>query len=117
MSVWIVTTPEPDSRVVGLYVSWDAVKMKLPLDWEPSGEGTGMTALAPERYYAAEHELQGEWPTLDEEPIMALHRYLFPERYDASIDTYQWHAGTIEDVAGMIERALKGHPRAKLWAE
>ncbi len=39
-----------------------------------------------------------------------VHRYLFPERY-AAVPTYEWHAGTIEDVAQRIERALPGAPR------
>ena len=27
---------------------------------------------------------------------------------------YEWHAGTIEDVAAMLERALVNDPRAEL---
>jgi hypothetical protein len=38
-----------------------------------------------------------------------MHHYLFPERY-ASVPMYQWHAGTIEDVAQQIERALPHAP-------
>lgn len=38
-----------------------------------------------------------------------LHRYLFPERYSV-VPTYQWHAGTIEDVARRIEGALPDAP-------
>ena len=42
--------------------------------------------------------------------LRAMHRYLFPERYEGSDyeegDCYQWHAGTIEDVASMLNRAL-----------
>jgi len=112
MSVWLVKTAEPDAEVKGIYISADAVAMAHEGAWVWRGKfGTNDAGL-----YASEHELEGPWPTLEEEPLMALHRYLFPERYDSSIDVYQWHAGTIEDVAAMVERALKGHPRAKLWA-
>ncbi len=45
--------------------------------------------------------------------LLAIHRYLFPERYE-DVPTYEWHAGTIEDVAEMFERALANDPRAKL---
>jgi transcriptional regulator with XRE-family HTH domain len=48
-----------------------------------------------------------------ERALLALHRYLFPERYE-DVPTYEWHAGTIEDVAAMLERALVNHPQAKL---
>ncbi|MFI5037857.1 MAG: helix-turn-helix domain-containing protein, partial [Solirubrobacterales bacterium] len=37
-----------------------------------------------------------------ERALLALHRYLFPERY-ADVPTYEWHACTIEDVAAMLE--------------
>lgn len=47
--------------------------------------------------------------------LLQLHRYLFPERYD-DVATYEWHAGTIEDVAAMLERALAGEPDAQLSA-
>lgn len=47
--------------------------------------------------------------------LLALHRYLFPERY-AEVPTYEWHAGTIEEVAEMLERALANHPDAQLQA-
>lgn len=40
-----------------------------------------------------------------------LHRYLFPERYGA-IALYEWHAGTITDVANRIDRALPDAPGA-----
>ena len=45
-----------------------------------------------------------------------LHRYLFPERY-AAVPMYEWHAGTIEDVAERIERALPHAPGAQTSAE
>lgn len=45
--------------------------------------------------------------------LSSLHRYLFPERYDPHADLYAWHAGTIEDVAAMIERALPDAPRPR----
>ena len=45
--------------------------------------------------------------------LLALHRYLFPERY-AEVPTYEWHAGTIEEVAEILERALANHPDARL---
>jgi hypothetical protein len=44
-----------------------------------------------------------------QETLEALHRYLFPERYSA-VPTYEWHAGTIEDVAERIELALPNAP-------
>ncbi len=48
-----------------------------------------------------------------ERALLALHRYLFPERYE-DVLTYEWHAGTIEDVATMLEAALVNDPRAEL---
>jgi transcriptional regulator with XRE-family HTH domain len=48
-----------------------------------------------------------------ERALLALHCYLFPERYE-DVPGYEWNAGTIEDVAATIERALANHPRAKL---
>ena len=48
-----------------------------------------------------------------ERALLSLHRYLFPERYE-DVPTYEWHAGTIEDVAAMLERALVNDPRAEL---
>jgi len=52
---------------------------------------------------------------LDFQPdaLLTLHRYMFPERYE-DVPTYEWRAGTIEDVAEMLERALVNDPRAKL---
>lgn len=38
-----------------------------------------------------------------------LHRYLFPERYE-TVPVYEWHAGTIEDVARQVEQALPDAP-------
>jgi hypothetical protein len=40
-----------------------------------------------------------------------LHRYLYPERY-SEVPTYEWHAGTIEDVAALLEQALPDAPSA-----
>jgi transcriptional regulator with XRE-family HTH domain len=48
-----------------------------------------------------------------ERALLALHRYLFPERY-ADVAMYEWHAGTIEDVAAMLEQALVNDPSAEL---
>jgi transcriptional regulator with XRE-family HTH domain len=48
-----------------------------------------------------------------ERALLALHRYLFPERYE-DVPMYEWHAGTIEDVAAMLEQALANDPRAEL---
>lgn len=48
-----------------------------------------------------------------ERALLALHRYLFPERYE-DVSTYEWHAGTIEDVAAKLEEALVNDPRAEL---
>ena len=45
--------------------------------------------------------------------LLALHRHLFPERYE-DVEMYEWHSGTIEDVAAMLERALADEPRAQL---
>jgi len=45
--------------------------------------------------------------------LLALHRYLYPERY-ADVPTHVWDAGTIVEVAEMIERALAHHPDARL---
>lgn len=44
-----------------------------------------------------------------EHPLRELHRMLFPERYDPDADMYQWHAGTIEDIAAAIERLAGEH--------
>jgi hypothetical protein len=44
-----------------------------------------------------------------------LHRYLFPERY-AAVPMYEWHAGTIDDVAERVERALPNAPAAQTGA-
>lgn len=48
--------------------------------------------------------------------LEGLHRYLFPERY-AQVPMYEWHAGTIEDVAERIEQALPQAPAAQTRAE
>lgn len=45
--------------------------------------------------------------------LLALHRYLYPERY-ADVPTHVWDAGTIVEVAEMIERALAKHPDVRL---
>jgi transcriptional regulator with XRE-family HTH domain len=50
-----------------------------------------------------------------EASLLALHHHLFPERYD-DVSTYEWHAGTIEEVAAILERALTGNPDARLAA-
>jgi transcriptional regulator with XRE-family HTH domain len=51
-----------------------------------------------------------------ERALLELHRYLFPERYE-DVPMYQWHVGTIEEVAAMLEQALVNDPRAKLSPE
>lgn len=38
--------------------------------------------------------------------LRELHAYLFPERYDPDCPIYEWHAGTIEDVAEIVERRM-----------
>ena len=48
-----------------------------------------------------------------ERALLALHRYLFPERYEDA-PRYEWHAGTIMDVVAMLEEALVNDPRAEL---
>lgn len=48
-----------------------------------------------------------------ERALLALHRHLFPERYE-DVPMYEWHAGTIENVAAMLEAALVNDPRAEL---
>lgn len=45
--------------------------------------------------------------------LLELHRYLFPERYDEDAPLYEWHAGTIDDVARRLERALPDAPRPR----
>jgi hypothetical protein len=47
--------------------------------------------------------------------LLALHRYLYPERYE-DVPTHVWDAGTIVEVAEMIERALVNHRDARLEA-
>lgn len=44
---------------------------------------------------------------VDTAALRELHAYLFPERYDEDAPLYEWHAGTIEDVAAIIERRMK----------
>jgi transcriptional regulator with XRE-family HTH domain len=51
-----------------------------------------------------------------ERALLEIHRYLFPERYE-DVPMYEWHAGTIEDVAEMLEEALVNDPRAELSPE
>jgi hypothetical protein len=46
-----------------------------------------------------------------QQALEALHRYLFPERY-ACVAMYEWHSGTIDDVARRIEQALPQAPVA-----
>lgn len=54
--------------------------------------------------------------------LLNLHRDLFPERYldsdamERECLSEQWTSDTIEWVAGRIEDALAGHPRAQLDA-
>jgi hypothetical protein len=47
--------------------------------------------------------------------LEGLHRYLFPERY-AAVAMYEWHAGTLEDVAARLELALPHAPGAQAHA-
>lgn len=55
-------------------------------------------------------------PQTPPDALLALHRYLFPERYD-DVPLYEWHAGTIADVAAMLEEALVDAPRVELSAK
>jgi hypothetical protein len=59
----------------------------------------------------------GECPYLADagahDALVDLHRYLFPDRYDENAELYDWHAGTIEDVAAKLERALPNAPRPR----
>lgn len=48
-----------------------------------------------------------------EAALLALHRYLYPERYE-DVPIHVWDAGTIVEVADMLERALARHPHAQL---
>jgi transcriptional regulator with XRE-family HTH domain len=48
-----------------------------------------------------------------EAALLALHRYLYPERYK-DVPTHVWDAGTIVEVADMLESALASHPDAHL---
>ncbi len=88
----------------------------VDFSWEldgPDPDGSGVVlarTLGDARAFLQEIEER-----LDFQPdaLLALHRYLFPERYE-DVPTYEWHAGTIEDVAAMLERALVNDPRAEL---
>jgi hypothetical protein len=79
----------------------------------PDREGSGVVlarTLSDARAFLREIE---ERVDLEPEALLALHRYLFPERYEG-VPMYEWHAGTIEDVAAMLEAALVNDPRAEL---
>jgi fido (protein-threonine AMPylation protein) len=52
-------------------------------------------------------------PLTPPDALLAIHRYLFPERYEDA-PMYEWHAGTIEEVSAMLEEALVNDPRAEL---
>ena len=45
-------------------------------------------------------------PCPHREALEDMHRYLYPELHEVRTEVYQWHAGTIEDVAGILNRAL-----------
>jgi hypothetical protein len=78
---------------------------------DPDGSGVVLArTLGDARTFLGEIE---ERLDLQPDTLLALHRYLFPERYE-DVPMYEWHAGTIEDVAAMIERALVNDPRAEL---
>jgi len=91
--------------------------------WQLAGpDGSGVVharTLGDARAFLREVEQQTD--TTREQPddgearraLLALHRHLFPERYE-DVEMYEWHAGTIEDVAAMLERALADEPRAQL---
>jgi hypothetical protein len=97
---------------------------------EPAGVECA-TCLAPievvgyERVDGSTSAAKGSTSAAD--ALLDIHRYLFPERYsdvergigsdpepNPDAEPYQWHAGTIEDVARMLEIALAGEPRARL---
>jgi hypothetical protein len=84
--------------------------------WEldgPDPDGSGVVlarTLGDARAFLQEIE---ERLDLQPDTLLAPHRYLFPERYE-DVRLYQWHAGTIEDVAAMLQRALVNDPRAQL---
>lgn len=40
------------------------------------------------------------------ETLRRMHRYLYPEQYTPGEPLYEWHAGTIEDVAAILNEAL-----------
>ena len=78
---------------------------------DPDGRGVALArTLADARAFLSEIE---EHIDASEDALLGIHRYLFPERY-ADVPMYEWHAGTIEDVADMLERSLAGHPDANL---
>jgi fido (protein-threonine AMPylation protein) len=52
--------------------------------------------------------------SLEADALLAIHRYLFPENYDATVAIFEWDAGTIATVAEMIEDALWENPAARL---
>jgi hypothetical protein len=84
--------------------------------WElngPDPDGSGVVlarTLGDARAFL--HEI-AERLNLQPDTLLALHRYLFPERYE-DVAVYEWHVGTIEDVAAMLEEALVNDPRAEL---
>lgn len=45
--------------------------------------------------------------------LLAIHRYLYPERYE-DVPTHIWDQNTILEVASLIEQNLSEDPRAKL---
>lgn len=45
-------------------------------------------------------------PCPHREALERMHRNLYPERYTPGEPTYEWHAGTIEDVAAILNEAL-----------
>jgi len=107
--------PDGDYHHTRLGIAIENVDMR-DLPWQLSsrdGDGSGVALariLRDARAFL--HEVEDH---LDSQPdtLLAIHRYLFPERY-ASVPTYEWHAGTVEEVAAMIEGALANDPRARL---
>lgn len=92
----------PDSGVDGL------IEYKNALEEIALSEGAALLAihrsLYPERYgYNADHRY---WDDFDPETDSE-------DEYRHDHGVYEWDSGTIEDVAGAIERALTGHPDYK----
>jgi hypothetical protein len=89
---------------------------------DPDGSGVVLArTLSDARAFLREveahvdHPADGRTVGSADAALLALHRYLYPERYE-DVPTHVWDAGTIVEVAGMIERALANHPDARVEA-